>query len=226
MFFLSTRLLEFDASFRPVRFLAAFNKPTLDAFFSEFNKWELQEVWNDLERIEQAAALPDVQPIRSVNLPIGTTYRLVTNWTIFQDPRVLSFLQKGILSLHAVDLANYPIPPGILVLLLADNSHLRTWAVTQASKSMMIKPELFIGAYVEAVETVLHVLSTYDATHSTPSVGPPLMAHLPFAPLSELWSGFNKLLRFIPPEWLKKPTGTPLLIKRIVLGHLQDEGSR
>ncbi|KAF8908972.1 SEN1 N terminal-domain-containing protein [Gymnopilus junonius] len=205
-------------------FLAAFNKSTLEAFFAEFNKWELREVWNDIERADQTTTLTDTQQSLSVSLPVGTLYRLVTNWTIFQDPRILSFLQKGVLSVHLVNLADYPIPPGFLVLLLADNSQLRNWAVTQVSQSTMIRSGIFTGAYIEAMETILHVVSTYDAAKSTPSAGPSLVAHLQFASLSELWSGFNKLLRVIPPEWFQTATHLPLSLRRTVLGHLHDEG--
>lgn len=199
----------------------------MDAFFAEFNKWELREIWNDLERSNQSDAVPGIGQPRSVDIPLGTRYRLVTNWTIFQDPRILSFLQKSVLTVASESLADYPVPPGILILLFADNTQLRTWADAQASMSAMISLELFKGAYTEATEVILRVMNTsHAAMQAIPSAGSSIMDHLKFAPLPILWSAFNRFLRLIPLEWLRYTTGLPLSLRRTVLEHLRDEGPR
>ncbi|KDR82678.1 hypothetical protein GALMADRAFT_220668 [Galerina marginata CBS 339.88] len=202
-------------------FLAAFPKHTLDLFFNEFNKWELQEVLNDLDAVNHLDSSSQEQVISSNSLPIGTLYRLLCNWTIFSDHRILAYLQSRVPFNHVIDWPDYPIPPSLLVLLLVDNTELRSWAAARASSSKIIQPDFFTGHYTEAVDVIVRVMTTSDETYSKKS--PPvasIMNNLEFAQSSELWSGFLAILRLIPPQWLKSTVGQPLKLRRVVLSHL------
>ncbi|KAF9561362.1 hypothetical protein CPC08DRAFT_750035 [Agrocybe pediades] len=206
-------------------FFAVFPDDTLHAFFAVFNKWELEEVHKDLDRISRSTPASG-QPLPA--LVNGTLYRILCNWEIFCDGKTLSFIQTQLPVNVVVDLSEDPLPPGLLILLTIGKPDLRSWAENLVSRCNLIDPAIFKGAYEEAMDVVRLSLETSPhkpteaQLNSIPARTRHIAQNLEIAPPFELWSGLRMALRVIPPQWLKSPSGTPLQMKRIIMNHLRD----
>jgi len=206
-------------------YLAAFPKESLQEFFVAFEKWELEEV---LKGIVPVSSVPGAYLDQKSDTIL---YRMLSNWTLFCNAQVLAYLESHIPTDVPNSWANLPLPPGILVLLVARNTQVRTWASNYALGTQILEPGLFIGSYLKALGVVVATLqfpqsensqhSLISSTFTRPSSGttPPLE----YAKASEFWPGFNIILRLIPPNYLK--LNCPLL-RRDVFGHLCDNDSR
>ena len=206
-------------------YLAAFPKESLQEFFAAFEKWELEEV---LKGIDCVSSVPGAYLDQKSDTIL---YRMLSNWTLFCNAQVLAYLESHI----PVDLpnswANLPLPPGILVLLVARNTQLRTWASSYALGTQMLEPKLFMGLYLKALGVVmatLQALQSENSQHSSISStfagsSSETIPPLEYAKASEFWPGFNIILRLIPPDYLR--LNCPLL-RRDVFGHLSDNDPR
>jgi len=116
-------------------YFGAFQEDVLKSFYHTFEQWELAMVIQDLinaKILDQPSSktLSDVHP--------AVVYRMVCNWTIFSDPRILSAIHASFLTKPIPGWPGDPLPPGIFVLLLSDNSSVRKWAGNQALKCTIV----------------------------------------------------------------------------------------
>jgi senataxin len=210
-------------------YLAAFLKENLEEFFVAFEKWELEEVLKGIDPVNSVSgAYLDQSQKSDVIL-----YRMLSNWTLFCNAQVLAYLESHIPAELPNSWANLPLPPGILVLLVARNTELRAWASNYALGTQLLEPKLFIGSYLKALGVVHSALQPPQSENSQPSLISPTVARpssgippLEYAKASEFWPGFNIILRLIPPNYLKSKFPQPLVLKRDIFSHLRDNDSR
>lgn len=153
----------------------------------------------------------------------AVVYRMVCNWTIFSDPRVLSAIYASSLTKPIPGWPSDPLPPGMFVLLLSDNSSVRQWAGNQALKCTIVpmSSELFVGPYLQAIEVIGRALTLSGTSHV------PDLTMLPFSLArdpSHLWAGFSAILRHMPVDVLASDTRLHADFRRSITGHLHDTG--
>ncbi|KAF8073606.1 SEN1 N terminal-domain-containing protein [Lyophyllum atratum] len=199
-------------------YFGAYDEHVLNAFYQTLETWELDMVLQDLTKATLLG-----QPANSVQqtlsaAPPAVAYRMVSNWTIFKDSRILSVIHEypptGPFPIWPKD----PLPPGMLVLLMDDKPNVRRWAEAHAAKCAVVpmSNDHFVGSYLDAVEII--------GRHLT---DPALNANLPFSfalDPSDLWSGFRTVLRHIPIEALGSTTREYSDLRGIVARHLYDTG--
>jgi senataxin len=210
-------------------YLAAFQKESLKEFFVAFEKWELEEVLKDIDPVSSVSGDYLEQSQKSDTM----LYRMLFNWTLFCNAQVLAYLESHIPADLPNSWANLPLPPGILVLLVARNTEVRTWASSYALGTQLLEPKLFIGSYLKALGVVHSVLQLPQSETSQPSLISSTAARpsseippLKYAKASEFWPGFNIILRVIPPNYLKSNCPQPLVLRRDIFSHLRDNDSR
>ena len=164
-------------------------------------------------------------------LPPATVYRMVSNWTIFCDPSIQSILHRYAPSNCSTGWPTDPLPPGMFVLLIVENSLLRNWASNHASSSSLIAPDKFRDSHANALGVLAHAIHASDigsaqSSLKTPAPPNPFNMQLTFAVSFDLWSGFYSALRLIPPEFLISTSRQRINIGRIVTSHLHDQGPR
>ncbi|KAJ7250875.1 SEN1 N terminal-domain-containing protein [Mycena haematopus] len=182
-------------------YFGAFSADILQGFYQSFEAWELNTVLEDIT----GRTLSSVSP--------GIGYRIVSNLTILQDPRILSIIHSEPLAAPVDNWPSDPISPGLLVLLLDEAPVVKEWAEKQALRSRVIPmaKETFLPSHVAALDAILKALD------------PMSMPETPFSFSRDprvLWSGFWTVLSLVPVEYLR--TGT---VYRAVKGHLHDTGS-
>jgi hypothetical protein len=107
-----------------------------------------------------------------------------------------------------------PIPPGILILLMDEESEVRKWAENQVSLSRVIPipQDRFSPSHIIAFDAAIKALDPVPVS----------AAPFSFARDQQiLWSGFWTVLKLVPVEYLQ--TG---IIYRAVKAHLHDIGPR
>ncbi|KAF7346319.1 hypothetical protein MSAN_01859600 [Mycena sanguinolenta] len=181
-------------------YFGAFSVDVLQGFYQSFEAWELGTVLEDVAGRVLASASP------------GIGYRIVSNLTILQDPRILSIIHNEPLAVPD-NWPSDPIAPGLFVLLLDEGLGVREWAEKQVSRSKVkpIAKDKFLPSHVAALDAVLKALD------------PVSISETPFSFARDprvLWSGFWTVLNLVPVEYLR--TGA---IYRAVKGHLHDTGS-
>ncbi|KAF7365221.1 hypothetical protein MVEN_00393700 [Mycena venus] len=186
----------------PSRYFGAFTTDILAGFYQSFEAWELSTILEDISGWTLSSASP------------GIGYRIVSNLTILQDPRIMSIIHTDPPTAPIDDWPADPIPPGLLILLMDEEPRVRKWAEKQASRSRVIPipKEKFSPSHVEALGAVIKALD------------PVAISETPFSFSRDphlLWSGFWTILQGLPVEYLQ--TG---IIYRAVKGHLHDTGPR
>ncbi|KAJ6619424.1 SEN1 N terminal-domain-containing protein [Mycena sp. CBHHK59/15] len=186
-------------------YFGAFNADILKGFYESFEAWELSTVLEDLSG----------QPIAAAPPAIG--YRIVSNLTILKDPQILSIIRSAPPSGPLHGWPSDPLPPGMFILLMDQDSGVRKWAESQASecKLIPIPRNTFTTSHVAALEALLATLDPISKSERTDLPTPFTLAGDPII----LWSGFWSVLKLIPVESLKSG-----VIRRIVSGHLHDSG--
>jgi senataxin len=174
------------------------------------------------------------------NAPSVTVYHLVSNLSILQDYRILSFIHRHPPLDPFPDWPPDPPPAGLLILMMDGKPEVRMWAKTQCSTSQIVPIPLnkFNKPYKASVETIANALVSADPepgqrlslTSPTPGPANRNVAALNLSSFasnpSDLWSAFSSVLRFIPPELLTPGRNYHVDIRRIVIGHLHDVGPR
>jgi len=202
------------------RYLAAFPEQTLAAFFAEFDKWELSEVLDDIARSSKNSS----QALPLTNLSSATLYRMMSNWTIFSDKRILAYFATHEMPDTLSGWPDASVPPGLLVFLTIEFKHLRRWAVSRASKSSFISPEVLNGSYLLAIDMIHEAMQRQLGTDA--KLDSRKQEPFSFAQSSDFWMGLNAALRLLPPQWLKGSSGQPLEFRRTILSHLRVQGPR
>lgn len=220
-------VFSFDISYQPLRsYFGAFSEDILSGFFQSFEEWELTSVLDDLG---QAGLHPvDSAAHNLVDVPPALVYRMVSNWKIFTDPRILiiirTYTPPGPLETWPLD----PLPPGMFVLLMDASANVRQWAKSHASRCQVIpmSSESFIGSYHLALGAIAEALEQeFPPSMSGGIADWSLTIYFALLPV-DLWAGFLSVLRLIPinPQTAGSPQN--VTIRRIVTGHLHDVGSR
>jgi senataxin len=157
----------------------------------------------------------------------AVVYRMVCNWTIFSNPKILSAIYSSSLIGPLLGWPTDPLPPGMFVLLMSDRSSVRQWAVNQALQctTVPMSDDLFVGSYLQAIEAVVYALTLSEPSHSDHALKKPFPFSVARDP-SLLWSGFSIILRHIPVVALASNTRHHVDIRHIVTGHLHDTGPR
>lgn len=209
-------------------YLAAFAKESLQEFFVAFENWELEEVLKDIDPVSSVSGAYLDQSQKSDTI----LYRMLSNWTLFCNAQVLAYLESHIPADLPNSWANLPLPPGILVLLVARNTELRTWASNYALGTQLLEPKLFIGSYLKALDVVHSAVQSPQSENSQPSLisstigrPSPEIPPLEYAKASEFWPGFSIILRLIPPNYLSN-SPRPLVLRQDIFSHLHDNDSR
>ncbi|KAF9485837.1 hypothetical protein BDN70DRAFT_870734 [Pholiota conissans] len=187
-------------------YFAAFVPEVLEQFFTSFENWELEEVLKD---------------IRSTtgSLPSGTLYRLMSIWNIFCHPATIAYLKGHVPPCPVPGWPEHPLPPGVLALLIASDTNLRTWAKNYASGSKLIHSDFLTGPpYIRVLEFITSSLENLSRAHPTSTV----LQHMDLAGEMDLWSGVYTVIRLLPPEWLTSNGSVPLRLRRVILKHLRD----
>ena len=217
----------------PTRFLGAFDSIQVTGFIKNIEGHELDFVLKEVLGAGFTAE-PDLilnQQMTLAKLPPATVYRMVSNWTIFCDPRIQSIFHRYAPSNCSTSWPTDPLPPGMFVLLIVENPLLRSWASNHASSSSLIAPDKFRDSHVNALGVLAHAIHAShigpaQSSLSTPAPPNPFNMRLTFAGSFDLWSGFYFALRLIPPEFLISTSRQRINIGRIVTSHLHDQGPR
>ncbi|KAF8158282.1 SEN1 N terminal-domain-containing protein [Crassisporium funariophilum] len=203
-------------------FLAAFPTDSLEGFFRSVEQSELEVMLKDISMIDSVS---NQQTVLS-NVPDILVYRMVSNWTVFCDPRILSVLNRYSPPDRSTGWPKDPLPPGMFGLLIHRNQKLRAWAAAHASNSTLIPHERFAGPYVEALGVVARAvqaslnLSSDHGSNGDATEGVPFDLAEPLA----LWSGFHAVLKITPPGWLKSTPRQHIDMRRVAFSHLHDKG--
>jgi len=165
------------------------------------------------------------QSLSVAHLEPSTLYRMVSNWTIFCDSRIVVFF-----STYAIpdSLPGWPqasIPPGILLFLLAEQEHLRRWATSHLPKNTFIPNELFQGSYLLAMGAICNAIQ-HQILDSASSQTAIVMDHFSFAEPLDFWNGMNTVLRLLPPQWLAGNVGKSVELRQAIMNHLRVQNPR
>jgi hypothetical protein len=191
-----------------------------------FEKWELCEVLKDLESPVLSTDLSSSrQSLSMTHLNPATLYRMVANWTIFYDSRVVLYFSTHALPDSLPEWPQSSIPSGILLFLLAEQDHLRQWAMSHIPKNTFIPFELFQGSYLLAIGAVCDAIQ-HQLLDPASSQAPIIMEHYSFAQPSGFWNGMNTVLRLLPPQWLSGNAGKPVELRRAIMKHLRVQNAR
>lgn len=192
-------------------------------FFTVFEKWELCEVIEDVERVSSISVSSLTQTLQPCTLTTATIYRMISNSTIFFDNRIISYFATHELPNTPVDWPD-TFPPGLLLFLVMEHKHLRSWALSFAQKSNSIPLEIFGGFYISAVELISNAMRRQLPLFTDAGGGDTLQL-FPFANSPDFWAGLTAVLRLLPTQWLKDNVGQSLELRRLILSHLQVQSS-
>lgn len=213
------------------RFLGAFDNIQVTGFIKNIEGHELDFVLEEVLGAGFTAAPGLDQQMTLAKLPSATVYRMVSNWTIFCDPRIQSILDRYAPSNCSTGWPTNPLPAGMFVLLIVANPLLRNWARNHASSSSLIALDKFRDSHVNALGVLANAIHAShigppQSSLSTPAPPNPFDMQLLFSGSFDLWSGFYSALRLIPPELLIPTSRQRINIGRIITSHLHDQGPR
>jgi senataxin len=206
------------------RYFGAFGSDVLRDFYDSFEQWELESVALDLAKANMFDQ-PSSSSRTLSDVPSAVVYRMVSNWTVFKDPRIQSIIHALPPVKPLLGWPTDPMPPGIFILLMHDNPKIREWAYSQTLKCDVVPMpnDQFVGSYIKAIEGIGRALTSTSTTQR------PLVedSALSFASdLNELWHGLFYVLRHTPIEAVKSNAQQNVDLRRIVIGHVHDTGPR
>ncbi|KAF9049605.1 hypothetical protein BDZ89DRAFT_1057486 [Hymenopellis radicata] len=206
-------------------YLGAFHEDTKTDFNRSFEQSEANSVIDILARVGLSPTQTSPSTKSLSDVPSAVVYRMLANFGVFQDERILSIIDKYPPSVPV----HWPLdilPAGMLLLLLHRNPLVREWATKQAAKCTIvpIPNEAFNGPYSEVLKVIAFIYSP-PSTTTIPSMAN--LSHLRAFFVTEpilLWSSFLPLLKLIPPESLVSGTFQHVDIRRVLVAHLHDTG--
>ncbi|TCD66618.1 DEAD-box type RNA helicase [Steccherinum ochraceum] len=209
-------------------YFGAFKDVVLAKFWDSFSEWEARLA---IEACKTARIDPSVPAgsRRTLNeAPPAVTYLMLSNTQVLQNLEVMRLLQECTPTHAFSDWPTAVPPPGLLLLLVHNNTAIRTWTRSQLGTftTTPMKSEQLLPAYTETLERVTKVIGLFDAQLGRAAHSSVSGDSFPFAQdPSQLWSGYGNLLRFIPPECFRPSEMFRLDLRHIVIGHLSDPGS-
>ena len=165
-------------------------------------------------------------------LPSILLYHILSNLFILLDPRILSLIRSYPLSENQYGWEPSIPPPGIFLLMVHECAAVRVWARGQVSKFTLVPVpnDRFITPFSVILESLVTTLTGGRAVSLPPNTlslpDSPVAAFPLTSDLTQLWTGFGALLRLVPPEYLTPTQAIKVDLRRFVIGHLHDTGSR
>lgn len=185
------------------RYLGAFQHDIKVQFMTAFETWERNCI------VQQCG-----ESISSA--PPAVVYRIVFNVNFLQDERIHRLFQRPPSAPFTGWLAD-PLPPGLLLLFMHENSDVRNWALQQAkSSSAPIPDEKQHSQHRLALEFIMNNISSIvnNATEAR-------NLQFPFTlDTGIIWQALFHVINYLPPKFFLGFTS----IRRFVAGHLHDTG--
>ncbi|KAF5382581.1 hypothetical protein D9615_002787 [Tricholomella constricta] len=199
-------------------YFGAYADHTLNAFYQTLEIWELDMVLQDLTKANLVGQSAESRQRTLSDVPQAVVYRMVSNWTIFKDARIISVIHDRPPTGPLLSWPKDTLPSGMLLLLMDEKAGVRQWAQAQASNCSAgpMADDHFIGSYLDAIETIGRQLTD-----------PTLNAHSTFSfaqDPSDLWPGFRIAVRQIPANALGSRIRQYSDLRGIVTRHLYDTG--
>ncbi|KAJ7069799.1 SEN1 N terminal-domain-containing protein [Mycena amicta] len=177
-------------------YFGAFPEGIIHNFFASFEEWEASHVLESVGGDSFASSSP------------ALCYHAVANLAVLDNPRVMTILRQRPPTSSFESWPSDPVPPGVLILLMNEESRVRKWAEMQASQATVspVDAEQFSTLHTKALEIMTTALNLETPRQYGIS-----------SDLRVLWSAFSAALKFIPEPQLDE-------IYELVLGHLHDTG--
>jgi senataxin len=216
------------------RYFDTFSDQIMQLFYESFNEWERHMVVEALSRagVSAESGHPG-QDNPLANVPPPVVYHMLTNLSVLQDPRVISLLRCHPLPDSFLGWPTDPPPPGLLLLMIDENSNLRSWAQSTALKCKVVPMarERFTAPFINVMEAIVNAVTGFYGESgypdTRPSANPNTLTIHPYSFTTDrvqLWAGFLSILRLIPVELLASSNATKIDLRRIVTGHLHSVG--
>ncbi|KAL0961073.1 hypothetical protein HGRIS_014934 [Hohenbuehelia grisea] len=198
-------------------FFGAFTPTVLEGFNDHLVQWQSSIILECL----QTLGISDTSSTSSGNTlsdaPSAIVYQMTSTIPLLKDPKIISVLRSFPPVHPFLEWPEDPIPPGMLMLLLDQNSAIRTWAADQIKrcKTVPIPIATLDDRYKSALGTIMSALSASQSASAAYSFCDDRF---------EQWSGFTSVIRMLPPEVLSTPIAGINDPRRLVIGHLHDTG--
>lgn len=206
------------------RYLSAFSKSVLDGFFAAIDRWEANIA---LDAFISAGVVSGSRRSAS-DAPPAVLYHILISVHLLNEVKILKLLQEHPPCIQA---SGWPtqIPPGLLLLLFHESSEIRTWSQQQLSGCHPLKLDQFTDAHVHVLQSVLTALTSGPYALSLDldlsSANFPMMNYF-IMTASQLWSGLQVFLLWIPDDILISQHHLFEMFKRTVIAHLHDKADR
>ena len=147
----------------------------------------------------------------------ASMYHLCSNPVILKSPKFTKIEQ--ILESHPprstyTDWPTDVPPPGLFLFVGSSNSKLAEWAMQQLHDTYKTTPmpaERFVPIYVETLQEIAERIEK---------------SQQPVADEISTWATFTNTLRYVPPPFLTPSTSFAMDLRKMVLSHLPDVGTR
>ncbi|KAF7314267.1 hypothetical protein MKEN_00899300 [Mycena kentingensis (nom. inval.)] len=175
-------------------YFAAFPQSVVALFFTSFEQWEAAHVVQSITGGSLSAS------------PSAVSYHAVVNLAVLEDPEVMTAIRQHPPTACIETWPEDPVPPGILILLMHEDSQVRKWAEMQAARAKRVPIEELSAMHTVAI-TVLNECLKSDAPRK----------YCASSDMRVLWSAFTNFIKFVPPDCQEQ-------IYKSVIGHLHDAG--
>lgn len=214
------------------RYFDTFTDEQVEGFYDSFDDWERRATLDDLASVGISLGAERSFAQRKMLEVPAIIFHILSNLAILKDPTILSILHAFPPLEPLRDWPSDPIPPGLMILMMDESLDVRQWAKAQAAKCKVVPIALdkFSRSHDQSLEAIASALSSSSSEFpamSTPNNTMTATPRYTFASQPEdLWSGFTSVIRLIPPSALTSSPRRNADIRRIVTGHLHDDGPR
>lgn len=198
----------------------------LQQFYNSFSTWELETI---LEYCSKAQITPDKPPDAGgrtlAGVPPSIFLLMISNLAHLREPQIMSIIRS-----YVPDRAitSWPLdspPVGLFLLLVDEKIDVRTWASQQISlyKIKPLPDENFLSVHSQVIEAATSAITSLSRSQTLEPWSQGFA--FPNDPVV-LWAGYCTMLRFVPVKLLQPSTSLKLNLRKIVVAHLSDTGSR
>ena len=150
---------------------------------------------------------------------------MISNLAHLRDPRTMPIIRSYI---PDRTITSWPLdspPPGLFLLLVDEKPEVRNWASAQIAlyKTKPAPDESFMSAHSQVVEAVTDAITSLSRSQTLEPWSPGFA--FPSDP-QLLWTGYCTMLRFVPVKLLETGSSSKLDLRKIIIAHLSDTGSR
>ncbi|VDC00771.1 unnamed protein product [Peniophora sp. CBMAI 1063] len=204
-------------------YLGNYDSQTVDYFIKALNEWEAQHVAKRLGDV-----LDGTPTATLCDAPLPVVYHIASNFDVMRDSSILSALQRCPPTDTTRTLPGWPSAtpaPGLFYLSLHRDEHVRVFFTNllRLSPSVPIPDNVFVGSYVDVIQTLCHIITTSNSAAAGSSQ---LDSTFPFSvePIP-LWDVIRVQLQYIPVKYLRPNKETSLDLANAIVGRLHDVGS-